>query len=135
VCIFTLDTNYPPSPSNTLYTQQTETLKLLFVLYFRILKSQTPTPLLSAALRGISRYAHQVNIDFFKDLMNVLKDLVARTPEDDDDDDGVNAETTASTHAPHAEDVRCRLECIVTAFELLTGQGKLTLCSRLPFSR
>ncbi|KAI6097862.1 hypothetical protein F5141DRAFT_1254732 [Pisolithus sp. B1] len=31
----------------------TETLKLLFVLYFRVLKNPHPTPLLPAALRGI----------------------------------------------------------------------------------
>ncbi|KAG6820591.1 hypothetical protein H0H93_014507 [Arthromyces matolae] len=56
----------------------TETLKLLFVLYFRILKNPHPTPLLPAALQGISRFAHLVNIDFFKDLLSVLKDLIFR---------------------------------------------------------
>jgi len=50
----------------------TETLKLLFVLYFRILKNPLPTPLLPGALQGISKYAHLVNIDFFKDLMKVF---------------------------------------------------------------
>jgi nucleolar complex protein 3 len=97
--------------------QQTETLKLLFVLYFRILKNDRPTPLLSAALRGISRYAHQVNVDFFRDLMAVLKGHIAGTHwkalEDADD---------RSKHLD-IDDVRTRLECIVTAFELLTGQG------------
>jgi nucleolar complex protein 3 len=97
-------------------TQHTETLKLVFVLYFRILKNPNPTPLLSAALRGIARYAHLVNIDFFKDLMKVLKDLISREPDSDSDSDEV---------VPHESggDVRYRLECIVTAFELLTGQG------------
>ncbi|KAG2349941.1 nucleolar complex-associated protein 3 [Suillus weaverae] len=97
----------------------TETLKLLFVLYFRILKHPRPTPLLPAALRGISKFAHLINIDFFKDLMQVLKDLILRdapeeNPSDDSEPFGVDA-TTAIRH---------RLLCIVTAFELLSGQGE-----------
>ncbi|KAF7304855.1 Nucleolar complex-associated protein 3 [Mycena kentingensis (nom. inval.)] len=84
----------------------TETLKLLFVLYFRIIKNTSPTPLLPAALQGISKYAHLVNVDFFKDLLKVLKELVVRQFDEDDD------------HVQH------RLQCIVTAFELLSGQGE-----------
>ncbi|KAG5643474.1 hypothetical protein DXG03_000862 [Asterophora parasitica] len=96
---------------------QTETLKLLFVLYFRIIKNPRPTPLLPAALHGISKFAHLVNIDFFKDLMKVLKGLISRESDSDDDDaDAVNKS---------ADDVRHRLLCIVTAFELLSGQGIL----------
>ncbi|KAG1731914.1 CBF/Mak21 family-domain-containing protein [Suillus lakei] len=72
----------------------TETLKLLFVLYFRILKHPRPTPLLPAALRGISKFAHLINIDFFKDLLQVLKDLILRespgkNPSDDSEPFGV----------------------------------------------
>ncbi|KAG2750079.1 nucleolar complex-associated protein 3 [Suillus brevipes Sb2] len=95
----------------------TETLKLLFVLYFRILKHPRPTPLLPAALQGISKFAHLINIDFFKDLMQVLKDLILRDVEGNPSDDsefGVDATT----------DIRHRLLCIVTAFELLSGQGE-----------
>ncbi|KAL6300168.1 nucleolar complex-associated protein-domain-containing protein [Sparassis latifolia] len=100
---------------------QTETLKLLFVLYFRILKHPAPTPLLPAALRGISKFAHLVNIDFFRDLMQVLKDIIARASESEgaDDDDG----RPDSTGTKHAQD---QLQCIVTAFELLSGQGACT---------
>ncbi|KAF8212271.1 nucleolar complex-associated protein-domain-containing protein [Mycena galopus ATCC 62051] len=93
----------------------TETLKLLFVLYFRIIKNPRTTPLLPAALQGISKYAHLVNIDFFKDLLKVLKELVAREEDDEDEEtDEVNA----------SKDVQQRLQCIVTAFELLSGQGE-----------
>lgn len=95
--------------------QQTETLKLLFVLYFRVLKNPTPTPLLPAALQGISRFAHLVSIDFFKDLLAVLRELIVR--EGDEEEVG----------AP--ERVRLRLACIVTAFELLSGQGPLSFIS------
>ncbi|KAI0046095.1 nucleolar complex-associated protein 3 [Auriscalpium vulgare] len=99
---------------------QTETLKLLFVLYFRILKNPTPTPLLPAALLGISKFAHLVSVDFFKDLMKVLKGLVSRdSPGDEDVDDAT------PSHAPGGyDDIRHRLSCIVTAFELLSGQGE-----------
>jgi len=93
-------------------SQHTETLKLLFVLYFSILKNPRPTPLLPAALQGISRFAHLVNIDFFKDLMKALKELISRESDDiEDNDDG-------------ARDTPLRLSCIVTAFELLSGQGE-----------
>ncbi|KAN0060736.1 hypothetical protein ACQY0O_007394 [Thecaphora frezii] len=55
---------------------QTETLKLLFVLYFTILKAPigtVPLHLLGSALEGLSRFAHRVNVDFFRDLLAVLR--------------------------------------------------------------
>ncbi|KIL69716.1 hypothetical protein M378DRAFT_7539 [Amanita muscaria Koide BX008] len=90
---------------------QTETLKLLFTIYFRILKSPTPTPLLPAALHGISKFAHLVNVDFFKDLMAVLKSIIISDSQGDDKRDDTDR-------------LRIRLLCIVTAFELLSGQGE-----------
>ncbi|KAH8117472.1 nucleolar complex-associated protein 3 [Phellopilus nigrolimitatus] len=102
---------------------QTETLKLLFVLYFRILKNDKPTPLLPAALQGISRFAHLVNIDFFRDLLQVLRDLIiqnAGTEETRTTDDTVQEEILTSD----VRDMHRRLQCIVTAFELLSGQGE-----------
>ncbi|KAF5391290.1 hypothetical protein D9757_001920 [Collybiopsis confluens] len=90
---------------------QTETLKLLFVLYFGILKNPKPTPLLPAALEGIVKYAHLVNVNFFRDLMKVLRGLITSEEEPGDSLDGVSM-------------VRHRLLCIVTAFELLSGQGE-----------
>ncbi|KAH7889728.1 nucleolar complex-associated protein-domain-containing protein [Phlebopus sp. FC_14] len=96
----------------------TETLKLLFVLYFRILKNPRPTPLLPAALRGISKFAHLVNVDFFKDLMQVLKNLITRESAEDDPDD------RESRSLDYTTDIQHRLSCIVTAFELLSGQGE-----------
>lgn len=101
----------------TSVVKHTETLKLLFVLYFRILKNPHPTPLLPAALRGISKYAHLVNVDFFRDLMQVLKSLITRESDKTDSDD------RESRSLDHKTDVRHRLLCIVTAFELLSGQG------------
>ncbi|KAJ3546953.1 hypothetical protein NM688_g5457 [Phlebia brevispora] len=105
-------------------SNQTETLKLLFVLYFRILKNPQPTPLLPAALRGIAKFSHLVNVDFFKDLMQVLKELTSRESTHLDDS-GIAA--TATDPSSHARDVQHQLLCIVTAFELLSGQGQSSL--------
>jgi len=101
------------------------------VLYFRILKNPAPTLLLPAALQGIAKYAHLVSIDFFRDLMRVLKDLVTRIPhahpagrgdEDDDDDDDA---PRGISHGPTAQvgNAKHQLSCILTAYELLSGQG------------
>ena len=117
--------------------QHTETLKLLFVLYFSILKNPRPTPLLPAALRGIAKFAHLVNIDFFKDLLQVLKTLMTR----DADGDLVDGDTNAPAPGPHDASniatVQHQLLCIVTAFELLSGQGthgsvRVCVCTRAP---
>lgn len=59
-----------------------------------------------------------MNIDFFKDLMKVLKDLISREAEDIEEEDG-----TALTRPKDSRDIQYRLLCIVTAFELLSGQG------------
>ena len=90
--------------------KQTETLKLVFTLYFRILKDPSSAPLLPAALHGISKFAHLVNVDFFKDLMAVLKKIISP-------DEGPSSEVTST------DQLHIRLLCIVTAFELLSGQG------------
>ncbi|GAA6003789.1 hypothetical protein JCM10207_003600 [Rhodosporidiobolus poonsookiae] len=109
---------------------QTETLKLLFALYFRIVKLDYRTPLLPAALEGLARFAHLVNIDFFRDLLEVLKGHIlkgtsgADDEEGDDEDEGDDiAIDTLSTNTKRNE-MREKLLCIVTAFELLQGQGE-----------
>lgn len=101
---------------NIFSPQHTETLKLLFALYFRILKNSRPTPLLPAVLNGISKFAHLVNIDFFEDLMQVLKDLISQAHHTSHPTDELSNDIKAIRH---------RLSCIVTAFELLSGQGAL----------
>ena len=84
------------------------------MLYFRILKNPDPTPLLPAALEGISRFAHLVNIDFFKDLMQVLKELMLRESTTQED---------SETASFNSKDIQHQLLCVTTAFELLLGQG------------
>ena len=77
------------------------------------------SPLLAAALEGISRFAHLVNIDFFRDLLAVLRKVI----DDqliDEDDEGQDAVGTGTR-------IRIRLLGIVTAFDLLSGQGMFEL--------
>ncbi|GAA5929897.1 hypothetical protein JCM1841_001253 [Sporobolomyces salmonicolor] len=101
----------------------TETLKLLFALYFRIVKLDYRSPLLPAALEGLARFAHLVNIDFFRDLLEVLKGIIKRgTDGAEDDDEG--EDEFGSSMSTRRNDTREKLLCIVTAFELLQGQGE-----------
>ncbi|KAK4457185.1 nucleolar complex-associated protein-domain-containing protein [Cladorrhinum samala] len=107
---------------------QSETLKMVFAAYFRILKERVPH-LMGAVLEGLARYAHLINQDFFGDLLEALKQLIAYTEtpekededaemkgkdgEDEDDDDDVDVIRDTSREA---------LLCTVTAFALLEGQ-------------
>ncbi|GAA5986135.1 hypothetical protein JCM5350_004444 [Sporobolomyces pararoseus] len=100
----------------------TETLKLLFALYFRIVKLDYRSPLLPAALEGLARFAHLVNIDFFRDLLEVLKGIIKRGVEDAAEE--VEEEEFGTALSSTRNDTRERLLCIVTAFELLQGQGE-----------
>ncbi|BGP56609.1 hypothetical protein JCM8202_000205 [Rhodotorula sphaerocarpa] len=103
---------------------QTETLKLLFALYFRIVKLDYRSPLLPAALEGLARFAHLVNIDFFRDLLECLKGIVHRGTEAAADENGEDEFAPDSLANTKRNDMREKLLCIVTAFELLQGQGE-----------
>ncbi|TLD31279.1 hypothetical protein PspLS_02348 [Pyricularia sp. CBS 133598] len=102
---------------------QSETLKLVFATYFRILKLRLPH-LMGAVLEGLAKYAHLINQDFFGDLLEALKDLIQQT---DEDANGDTAEGDAATE-DGPDEVEARntsresLLCIVTAFALLAGQ-------------
>ena len=60
-----------------------------------------------------------VNIDFFKDLLKVLKNLISME-ESAPEDGGIESPTSILP-------VSRQLMCIVTAFELLSGQGSFVL--------
>ena len=97
---------------------QSETLKLVFVCYFRILKAKIPE-LTGAVLEGLAKYAHLINQDFFGDILEALKDIISQAEavlngeadwEDGDDTQILrnrSRETLLSTQ---------------TAFTLLSGQ-------------
>lgn len=96
---------------------QTETLKNLFVLYFSILKNPGRSPLLPAALEGISHFSHLINVDFFRDLLTVIRKIIADRKADDEEDEDLDP-------VGATQRVRIRMLGIVTAFDLLSGQGE-----------
>lgn len=112
---------------------QSETLKLVFATYFRILKLRTPH-LMGAVLEGLAKYAHLINQNFFGDLLEALKDLIrhseedaareARAGEDDDGEDaaGADDDDDEDDFAISRNPSREALLCTVTAYALLAGQ-------------
>ena len=108
---------------------QAETLKIVFVTYFRILKIRSPG-LMGAVLEGLARYAHLINQDFFGDLLEALKDLIghAETGDDLDTVNGRVAEAEEEEEIIEEDEetkrnlTREALLCIITAFALLEGQ-------------
>ena len=103
---------------------QAETLKMVFVAYFRILKARSPK-LMGAVLEGMARYAHLINQDSFGDILEALRDIIATAEltaaasveedEDASDEDDDN-------EAPERNLTRESLLCVITAFALLEGQ-------------
>ncbi|XP_028367266.1 nucleolar complex protein 3 homolog [Phyllostomus discolor] len=79
----------------------TETLNIVFVTYFRILKKAQRSPLLPAVLEGLAKFAHLINVEFFDDLLVVLHNLI----------ESGNLSYQESLH------------CVQTAFHILSGQG------------
>ncbi|KAF9210061.1 hypothetical protein BGZ49_006818 [Haplosporangium sp. Z 27] len=91
---------------------QTETLKLVFVTYFRILKHSPGSTLLPAVLEGLAKFAHLINVDFFTDLIEVLKKIM------------VGSSDSQNFDPYNPANRRTQLLCVVTAFQLLQGQGE-----------
>jgi nucleolar complex protein 3 len=90
---------------------QSETLKIVFSLYFRILKDTDDNAMLSVALDGIAKFARLINAEFFGDLLEALREILERW----DEEEFVGSE--------HRSRVREELVCINTAFTLLANQG------------
>ncbi|KAF5652387.1 NOC3-like protein [Fusarium sp. NRRL 25303] len=103
---------------------QSETLKLVFATYFRILKLRMPH-LMGAVLEGLAKYAHLINQDFFGDLLEALKDLIRHSEEDATeglgDEEGDEGEED-DDDIPIRNLTREALLCTVTAYALLEGQ-------------
>ncbi|KAG6212843.1 hypothetical protein E4U35_000065 [Claviceps purpurea] len=112
---------------------QSETLKLVFATYFRILKQRSPH-LMGAVLEGLAKYAHLINQDFFGDLLEALKDLIRHSDDDAEngsaEDDDENTAQPANQNDDDDDDdeasirnlTREALLCTVTAYALLAGQ-------------
>ncbi|RCI13810.1 hypothetical protein L249_8007 [Ophiocordyceps polyrhachis-furcata BCC 54312] len=102
---------------------QSETLKLVFATYFRILKLRLPR-LMGAVLEGLAKYARLINQDFFGDLLEALKDLIRHSDDDVDADaaQGDDADDQGNDPPSNRNLTREALLCTVTAFALLAGQ-------------
>ena len=82
----------------------TDILNFLFVIYFRVLKNEELNPvLLPPVLKGLAKYSHLINVEFFNDLMAALQRILKM------------------------ENVKLHesLNCIRTAMKILSGQGEV----------
>ncbi|EXJ89188.1 hypothetical protein A1O3_02253 [Capronia epimyces CBS 606.96] len=104
---------------------QSETLKLVFIAYFRILKARIPE-LMGAVLEGLAKYAHLINQDFFGDILEALKDIINQADAASKGELELQDEDTPTSHELDGETVRNRtresLLATQTAFTLLSGQ-------------
>ncbi|XP_078609664.1 nucleolar complex protein 3 homolog [Branchiostoma floridae x Branchiostoma japonicum] len=79
----------------------TQTIEMVFLTYFRILKKNRQSVLLPSVLEGLAKFSHLINVEFFNDLITVLRELV---------------ESGSLSY-------RETLHCMVTAFQILANQG------------
>ncbi|XP_061087385.1 nucleolar complex protein 3 homolog [Conger conger] len=89
----------------------TETLNIVFLIYFRILKKAQKSVLLPCVLEGLAKFAHLINLEFFDDLLTVLHNLIE------------------SGDLSYRES----LHCIQTSFIILSGQGDVLNIDPLKF--
>ncbi|KAJ8365680.1 hypothetical protein SKAU_G00145110 [Synaphobranchus kaupii] len=89
----------------------TETLNIVFLIYFRILKKAQKSVLLPCVLEGLAKFAHLINLEFFDDLLTVLHNLIE------------------SGDLSHRES----LHCVQTSFTILSGQGDVLNIDPLKF--
>jgi nucleolar complex protein 3 len=114
---------------------QAETLKMVFVAYFRILKARSPK-LMGAVLEGLARYAHLINQDFFGDILEALRDIITTAEVSaaaavSDDEDASESESDDDNEIPERNLTRESLLCVITAFALLEGQDAAKAASTL----
>ncbi|CAJ0845479.1 9574_t:CDS:10 [Entrophospora sp. SA101] len=105
--------------------RQTETLKLVFITYFRILKHANGSNLLLPVLEGLAKFSHLINIDFFNDLLEVLKKIMVDCiPEEENMAVTKNRKIkVVGNSGMERIDTRKCLLCIITTFQLLSGQA------------
>lgn len=112
---------------------QSETLKMVFVAYFRILKARSQK-LMGAVLEGLAKYAHLINQDFFADILEALRDIISTAEAsavaqvDDEVEDDMEEE---DEDVPERNITRESLLCVITAFALLNGQDGTKTASTL----
>ncbi|KAF2205266.1 nucleolar complex protein-like protein 3 [Delitschia confertaspora ATCC 74209] len=109
---------------------QAETLKMVFVAYFRILKARS-RKLMGAVLEGLARYAHLINQDFFGDILEALRDMITIDERAMDLDIESEDEEDLDDETPDRNATRESLLCVITAFALLEGQDGATATTNL----
>jgi nucleolar complex protein 3 len=84
---------------------QSETLQAVTLTYFRILKSENhyEERLLPAALEGLAKFSHLINMETVLDLLDLLRSLLGKAD---------------------ALPVDAALNCVLTTFSTLSGPGK-----------
>jgi nucleolar complex protein 3 len=48
----------------------------MFLIYFKVLKTNSNFKLIPCVLEGLSKFAHLISLDFFDDLVSVLHEMV-----------------------------------------------------------
>ncbi|KAJ9578237.1 hypothetical protein L9F63_005536 [Diploptera punctata] len=89
----------------------TEITKLVFTIYFRVLKKAPSSKILGITLEGLARYAHCINLEFYQDIVDVLNQLVEQ----------------------ESLGYREQLHCVQTVFAILSGQGEVLNIDPLRF--
>ncbi|KAJ2954916.1 hypothetical protein O0L34_g3243 [Tuta absoluta] len=56
--------------------QLTEVTKTVFHIYFRLLKTAPGSRLLAAALNGLAKFTHVINLEYYSDLVAILRQLL-----------------------------------------------------------
>ncbi|RVD85684.1 uncharacterized protein DFL_003995 [Arthrobotrys flagrans] len=102
---------------------QSETLKAVFLTYFRILKEKK-SALMGATLEGLAKFAHLINVEFFSDILAALRELVEDAQADADAEVEEGADDEAAESLQRERNLRREaLLCIVSAFSLLADQA------------
>ncbi|XP_075984659.1 nucleolar complex protein 3 [Anticarsia gemmatalis] len=81
--------------------QLTEVTKTVFHIYFRLLKTAPRSKLLAAALNGLAKFTHVINLEYYSDLVSILGHLIT--------DELIGG--------------RERLLCVRTVLAILAGSG------------
>ncbi|KAK3096366.1 hypothetical protein LTR53_019322, partial [Teratosphaeriaceae sp. CCFEE 6253] len=82
---------------------------------------------MGAVLEGLAKFSHLINQDFFGDVLEVLKDLIAEAeaslqPVDDNEEPEESEDDVEADAAAQRNVQRETLLAIITAFALLQGQ-------------
>ncbi|KAK9883997.1 hypothetical protein WA026_004932 [Henosepilachna vigintioctopunctata] len=80
----------------------TEATKIVFSIFFMILKNPTNNKAVGICLEGLAKYAHCINLEYYIDIVNLIDELLKNE----------------SLLLPQ------KLNCIKTVFTILNGQGE-----------